>query len=131
MKLIIQRNHYSCGAVALYNAMVLLNIKPPPLKKLTKMCKTTSTRHPTKPSGTYFSDLAKTSRKLGLTWKKSDKRKFRKSVYLLNYQTGPGLLHIVASSNGKIFNYWNGHKYVKQSAVPRVFRGGTFYEVKI
>jgi len=49
-KIIKQTTGYNCGAVALYNACVALNIKPLPLSKISKLCKTDS-------RGVYYRDI--------------------------------------------------------------------------
>lgn len=115
MKTLVQRNHFQCGPIALYNAIVLLGVKPPSLKQLTKMCKTTHTRHPTKPSGTYFIDMTRAAQKMDLIWKRSWWK--RGMVSIVNYQSSPDTLHIVAVKDGWVYNYWNGKRYVKKCKV--------------
>ena len=57
---LVQNDHYGCGPIAIYNAMVLLNKRPPSLKKLYKLSGVSE-------DGLLERDLRKCLKKLGLT----------------------------------------------------------------
>lgn len=107
-KLKTQKDHYSCVPVAIYNALNLLKIKNPGLKKLSKMCKTNRT-------GTYLRDKLSCLTKLNLKFNKANKTD-NKSVYIYSYITkDDGSGHCVIYFKNKTYNYWNGSRYIKAS----------------
>jgi predicted double-glycine peptidase len=112
-KTLTQKDHFSCGAIALYNAIVLLGVKPPSLKKLKIMCKTTNSKSPLG-LGTNLTDMRFAAQQLGFSFKKVVRNNVS-DIIIFNYLTKQNSLHLVASKDGIMYNYWNGNKYTIRS----------------
>lgn len=97
-KIISQIDWYTCGAVALYNAMVLLGMNPPKPEKVKAKCRTK------RKTGTSVSNLLKAAKFYGLKHKKCKRRTKKYSVYLVLFEVSKTRTHFVVSHNRKLYN---------------------------
>lgn len=117
-----QPNNYTCGPVAIQNAMIALGLKPPGLKPLSKALLTNRL------TGTNSTRLVKILKGLGLKVRSVTRRTKPDGVYICLYPHSAGY-HYVTSTKHGIHNDHNGKRFVRTSKKRRKFSEAYIWEI--